>query len=419
MAKNLILFTDRFPFGKGETFLEAEINYLAKEFESIIIIPAKKEATQRELPQNTSVDNSFAVYLSENKKSKNHYFLNGLFPIVTSRSFYKQALRQPQKYLHPKGFKRICIWSGQVKNMERFLSNYIKREKLDATDNLFYTYWFHLSTAALAKSLRKAKIISRAHGFDLYEDRGNKPWVGYKFMALPRLHKLFLISQDGYAYMKKNYPAYQKKYAISRLGVPGRIIEGKDFFKNRNDEFQIVSVSNMIPLKRVHLIVNSLRALALLLPSKAIRWHHFGDGPLRKEIEDQIRQQLNLPNIQAHLHGMIPNSELIEFYSKNPVNVFVNVSSSEGIPVSIMEAQAIGIPVIATDVGGTSEIVNDENGVLLPPNPLSEDIAKVLSELVSQPSKWMRKRKLSQENWNEKFNAEINYEQFSKEVKQL
>ncbi|MFR4320263.1 MAG: glycosyltransferase [Blautia massiliensis (ex Durand et al. 2017)] len=44
----------------------------------------------------------------------------------------------------------------------------------------------------------------------------------------------------------------------------------------------------------------------------------------------------------------------------------MNVSSSEGIPVSIMEATSFGIPGIATDAGGTKEIIRDkENGVLL------------------------------------------------------
>ena len=45
-----------------------------------------------------------------------------------------------------------------------------------------------------------------------------------------------------------------------------------------------------------------------------------------------------------------------------PVDLFLTVSANEGIPVSIMEAQSFGIPVIATDVGGISEIVNNVNG---------------------------------------------------------
>ena len=48
--------------------------------------------------------------------------------------------------------------------------------------------------------------------------------------------------------------------------------------------------------------------------------------------------------------------------------MFINLSSSEGIPVSIMEAQSFGIPVIATNVGGSGEIVVSETGVLVDEN---------------------------------------------------
>ncbi|NCO54621.1 MAG: glycosyltransferase, partial [Bacteroidetes bacterium] len=47
------------------------------------------------------------------------------------------------------------------------------------------------------------------------------------------------------------------------------------------------------------------------------------------------------------------------------VDLFINVSESEGIPVSIMEALSAGIPVIATNVGGTNEIVNNDVGFLI------------------------------------------------------
>ena len=44
----------------------------------------------------------------------------------------------------------------------------------------------------------------------------------------------------------------------------------------------------------------------------------------------------------------------------------INVSESEGLPVSMMEAQMAGLPVIGTDVGGVSEIVRPDTGILLP-----------------------------------------------------
>ena len=60
----------------------------------------------------------------------------------------------------------------------------------------------------------------------------------------------------------------------------------------------------------------------------------------------------------------------------------MNVSESEGIPVSIMEASSFGIPVIATNVGGVGEIVeNGYNGLLLNKDFLNRDLSVCLKSI--------------------------------------
>src|SRR5690606_13386262 len=97
---------------------------------------------------------------------------------------------------------------------------------------------------------------------------------------------------------------------------------------------------------------------------KKIEWHHFGDGLEFEELKKKIKT-LNKKKIAVILHGWATQADILKFYELYFVNWFVNVSESEGIPVSIMEAMSFGIPVIATDVGGTSEIVNTDTGYLL------------------------------------------------------
>ena len=48
---------------------------------------------------------------------------------------------------------------------------------------------------------------------------------------------------------------------------------------------------------------------------------------------------------------------MLDYYKNNIIDIFINLSASEGIPVSIMDAISFGIPCIATNVGGTGEIV--------------------------------------------------------------
>jgi glycosyltransferase involved in cell wall biosynthesis len=88
------------------------------------------------------------------------------------------------------------------------------------------------------------------------------------------------------------------------------------------------------------------------------------------------------------------------------------LSESEGVPVSIMEAQSFGIPVIATNVGGTSEIVNERVGILLSDNPTRNDVCKALEEVLKSNIS----REFIKKEWNKISNAERNFSEFASEL---
>ena len=91
------------------------------------------------------------------------------------------------------------------------------------------------------------------------------------------------------------------------------------------------------------------------------------------------------------------------------------MSETEGISVSIMEAQSAGIPVLATNVGGTSEIVNSENGFLIEKDFNMDNLVSIIQKyLSSTDEEKQQKRKASYENWKQNYNAETNYNEFIK-----
>jgi len=105
-----------------------------------------------------------------------------------------------------------------------------------------------------------------------------------------------------------------------------------------------------------------------------------GKGPSRKLIENSIKELGIEENIK--LTGFVPDELLPVYY--NAANYFILPSSSgEGLPLVLLEAMACGLPVIATTVGGTPEIIDQlKNGILVPPrNPKA--IAKALSKLIA------------------------------------
>ena len=117
-------------------------------------------------------------------------------------------------------------------------------------------------------------------------------------------------------------------------------------------------------------------------------------------------------NISYELRGQIFNQELMKYYMNNSVDLFINVSESEGLPVSIMEAISFDVPVVATNVGATSEIVTEKTGLLVNANPKPQEVADAILSVV-------RKTLSPRTYWMNNYNADLNYTAFVNHLKSL
>ena len=113
-------------------------------------------------------------------------------------------------------------------------------------------------------------------------------------------------------------------------------------------------------------------------------------------------------NVTYVFKGNVDNAALLEDYITENYYLFVNVSSSEGIPVSIMEASSVGIPCLATDVGGTGEIISDGvNGLLLRADVSDRELADRITWFCGlDRERYLRFRKEARRIWDDKYNAE-------------
>jgi glycosyltransferase involved in cell wall biosynthesis len=216
------------------------------------------------------------------------------------------------------------------------------------------------------------------------------------------LNTIHSISEDGIVAIADEWKCKISSVELSRLGVK------KQVFSADQSKQLLVSCSNVIPVKRVELIVSALKHI-----KSPLHWTHFGDGPqfdaLKKLAQD-------LPeNIKVTFKGRVANSDVLDFYRKNCPTAFINVSSSEGVPVSIMEAFSFGIPVIATEVGGNGEIVSDTNGVLLEGNPAADKIAAAIAKVFDTfAESFSTMSNAAYETWEKRYNANDNYNAFAK-----
>lgn len=406
MAPNentLYLFTAKYPYGnKSETFLESEIQYLAKAFHSVVICPSEQESSLRTIPTNVQVDNVFTD-IDTTKRQKLRLLFKHFFLIV---SLFSSHARSQGSRKTLKNLKILLdIISVQLARYEALKSKGILSKK-----DIYYDYWFENSTLALSVAKKFGEIetfVARGHGFDIYDERWEEIGVPFRNFKLEHLDRLFLISEFGLRYMLEHSSSkFRNKYLVSRLGVT---TQSKNLQTSRNEKKLVVSCSSMLDFKKVEKIPELLSKV-----ESPIHWVHFGDGPMRMSVENAAN---DLPNhCSFELKGHVDNSEVLMFYQSHEVDLFISLSTSEGLPVSMMEAQSFGIPILAVRCGGIPEIVIEgKTGFLLPENFEKLQYSKILKQTLITNFSEEQIRSFFEAH----FDASKNYVKFARDLKRL
>jgi colanic acid/amylovoran biosynthesis glycosyltransferase len=401
----LILFTTNFPLGASEQFLECEILYLSQTFEKITIVPltASGRPNARPLPGNVTF---LPPMLSFGLNDKRPLALKGLFnnspmwPFVLDL-FAKGGYKNPVRFMHWLSATTIARATFASDSFKKMIDRV-------TSDTLFYFYWGDKSSALcplLKKTFPGNKSIVRFHGSDLYEVK-SPGYMPFREQLVKNLDLAVFVSENGRQFFRNKFPSIGNRTLLARLGV---LDHGTAKYSN-DGIFRIVTCSNMVRIKRLHLLVEALRKVHF-----PVEWHHFGDGELMNEIKALAQQ---LPgNIKTIFPGLVTNKELLTFYQGNPVDLFVNTSSTEGIPVSIMEALSFGIPVAAPAVGGISEIVNGNHGCLLSCEATPNEISQAIIDCNSLTrQKREGKRIAARIFWAKNFDANVNYSEFCRHL---
>ena len=137
-----------------------------------------------------------------------------------------------------------------------------------------------------------------------------------------------------------------------------KIFDGKKRNHDDDDNFTFVSAGNLLPNKRMDLLV---RSFARAFPSEPhTRLYIFGDGPEGKRLENLV-SELGLEE-RVFLPGRKPRDVLAEFYED--ADVFALVSKRETFGVAYVEAMASGMPVLTCRSGGPEDFVTPETGII-------------------------------------------------------
>ncbi|MBU1998107.1 MAG: glycosyltransferase, partial [Candidatus Omnitrophica bacterium] len=122
-----------------------------------------------------------------------------------------------------------------------------------------------------------------------------------------------------------------------------------------NPELNIGIVGRLVPIKNHHLFLRSARKIINNNPDLNLRFKLIGDGELRGELEEYA----NILGIKEKVDFLGWQKNLEQVYSG--LDIVVLTSLNEGTPVSLIEAMACGLPVVATDVGGVADLLGVES----------------------------------------------------------
>jgi len=217
-----------------------------------------------------------------------------------------------------------------------------------------------------------------AHGYDIHR----KPPPDFRERA-EAAGAVVTVSESNRDFIVTNFGVAREHINVIPCGVD------TERFRPPNDDSQkrsstpgpplIVCVARLVAVKNLGLLLE----VCALLRERGVKFSCaiIGDGTLNAELKAK-RAVLRLDKIVT-MPGAADQDEVLRWWQRASVGVLT--SENEGMPVSLMEAAACGVPVVATRVGGIPELVEDGvTGILSPPGD-KRAIADALEKLLSEP----------------------------------
>lgn len=403
--KRVILLSVGFPFGNHELFLRGELKY-HKQLTLASAFMGDERRVKNNMPDDVNITlwHYSSPFFRGNKAARVLSAVGAFFTPDFWRELHSEDIApvQPHKVL------TLLSFISKANEIVSFVSNEIEKSDYKNDELIFYSYWMdHLAFAAVKLAEKyNGKAVTRCHGYDVYPRDGG--YVVMQRYLARKLDRIFPIADDGKKTICSLFQfdkSIDSKITVFRLGTEDRGINPQITSKT---VFTIVSCSNVVPLKRVEMIFDAISQIHEF----KIRWIHFGDGPCLDHLRDKVSHSGCIH--QVELMGRQSNQAIMDFYKKTPIHLLINLSTSEGIPVSMMEALSFGIPCLGTDVGGVHEIIkNNVNGYLIQEGCTVDDVADVIRRVRLLPMEEMlAMRERARFFWKENYRASKNYTMF-------
>jgi len=315
---------------------------------------------------DTSRFETICIYLMRNSDKPNFFEEKGLKVYYISR---KRFLRI---------FNLLVIWK---------LSGILKREKIDILHCHRYQATIYGAVAALLAGTKV--VISHVHGISRTKDFRRRLT---NFFVLRWINKIVTVGQAVREDVLKTNSSVQPDKVVSignsidyehYANVHISKEQAKEKIGLKADSFVFGTVARMAPNKGQSYLIAAFAKVKQVIPEAQLVF--IGDGRLRRELEAQAAEtagdSIHFLGHRADIAGLL-----------RAMDAYVHPSiGSEGLPKSILEAMAAGVPCVGTSAGGIPEIINTADvGYLVPPKNESA-LARAMLKVAKTPEPELKK----------------------------
>lgn len=256
--------------------------------------------------------------------------------------------------------------------------------------------------AYLKQSGFKFKLITMFHGYDirLAEKYGNDIYkllkeYGDYYLAISKCNFNKMIDIG----IKKDKIKYHpvgidvEKYNYTEK-TPNNVIWKK---------IKLITVARLVEEKGLEYAIKAVNKLNKENPVWNIEYRIVGDGPLKSYLTELVLK-FGLSEKVIFL-GAMDQADVIR--NLMDADIFLLTSISEALPIVLMEAQAIGLPVVTTGVGSISEIVIDNKSGFIVPEKNVDAMANKLKYLLEHSDIWPEMGRVGRENVKSKYDIKM------------
>lgn len=356
--KNLLIITNSYPDSRGKSyggsFVKGQVDELKKYFKEIYVISPQPFGVNRFL-KDYSYDNVHVYY------PRFFHLPIEFFRKRLGDNFFRAALRV------------------------------IKQEKLDFDLIHAHFTWPSGYAGALLKEKSGVPLVVTGHGFDVYD----LPFRGEVYRrkvlkALESADRVITVSRSNFLVLTEKLGISPEKISIIPNGFDGKKFRPMDKIECRKslglplEKKIVLTVGNLVPVKGHGYLLEAAKMVLEMEPNAFFAI--VGNGPLWKKLEELARKLGISENV--YFAGGRPHEEIPLWM--NAADVFVLPSLRESFGVVVVEALAVGTPVVATINGGSEEIITSEDyGFLCPPKD-PECLADKI--LIALNKKWDREK---------------------------